>query len=1329
MKRSIVSQVVGAAIAASSFTAIASDEIPQNYNAIHKVNQASSSLTVNTTVSGMKSQYDNKLKRTTFAWAKSNQTVPNLSNVPAPQKNAYAADFYVNQLTGYSPSKTNAIRAVLTSMHDQGHGAKIAKYKQEVVGIEVFNREYNVMMDANHKLVAASGYFAEQGTITKFSNKNLIGESFGQPKTAIETAFKDLGGDTSQLKLQNQIVDGKYTKFNFTPADGYQLLNQPRAKKVYFEHKGDLIAAYYVEVEAGKSGSVDSDFYSYVISSKTGKVLFKHNLTVSDFSYRVYADESGTNKPSNSPHGKVVPAVSKDQEDKTTYDDAPLITLSAGPISTNDAWLAEDATTTNGNNVFAYVDAIAPDGFTSGDFTAELTGPKTFDYKYDTDQRENSVHNRKAATVNLFYLNNYLHNEFYDHGFDEVAGNAQVDNYGRGGAEDDVLRAEVQDHSGFNNANMSTPSDGASPRMQMFLFDSKDAVRGTDHDIKVTIDSTLTDDFERLTLAGFGPEQYRVSGDIARIIDGTAPANDGCEAATNAADLVNKIVLIDRGACSFVQKVTNAQNAGAKGVIIANNQEGDVPALGGGDGDEDITIPSVGINQADGQIIHTALDANTSASAEFFNNKPFKGSSWDNGIVAHEWGHYISNRLVGNSSGLINQQGRSMGEGWGDFHALLLLSDEADLTISGNDKLQKAYAASSYVSSFYRGIRKFPYTTDMEVNPLTFASVTLGDGSDPLFAAPDRRGNAEVHDAGEPWAVMLWDSFVALVNDERHTYSEAKSRMMDYLVAGYKMTPVAPTYTEARDAILAAAFANDEQDYKLILAAFARRGMGLGAVSPDRNDPDHTGVVESTKTELAAFVNHSAAIDANYEGLMVGYCSNDNVLDTGETGTVSFTVANRGSETLTGLVGKVEVLSDHTVTFANEGAISFDDLAPFASVTNIPLEFSLDESGVEEELVLRLTFPDLAEETQGPDSFDVTTLVNYDFETKPLVDNSAIDDMEDVSSVNDWTEVVMVGGKQAIGTRGFDNGGNIGFFESFGFDLGDRALTLENNGFLSDVAIETKPFQVGYGDGLVIDFFHFYAIEENYDAGVIEISINGADWVDVTAAGGKFKVGYDGPVNTSPVQPLSERPVFHGRSISDTGVFGNNETITFDSSLNGNEVRLRFRIASDTNANDLGWWIDNVKFSNVTTPILTNVIAGSGEDFVCDNRLPTVTSISENITVAEGADVTLSIEATDSNQDSLTYSWVQTSGESAKLSAADTSKVTVTAPAVGSDQVLMFEATINDGTATVKRAVSVKVNNVPTSPTPVTSSSSSGGSSGLLGLLLLPLMMLRRRMK
>ncbi len=47
-------------------------------------------------------------------------------------------------------------------------------------------------------------------------------------------------------------------------------------------------------------------------------------------------------------------------------------------------------------------------------------------------------------------------------------------------------------------------------------------------------------------------------------------------------------------------------------------------------------------------------------------------------IVAHEWGHYISQPPHRRRQRPQQQPGRRLGEGWGDFHALLMMVREAD---------------------------------------------------------------------------------------------------------------------------------------------------------------------------------------------------------------------------------------------------------------------------------------------------------------------------------------------------------------------------------------------------------------------------------------------------------------------------------------------------------------------------------------------------------------------------------------------------------------------------------------------------------------------------
>src|SRR5206468_9330227 len=109
--------------------------------------------------------------------------------------------------------------------------------------------------------------------------------------------------------------------------------------------------------------------------------------------------------------------------------------------------------------------------------------------------------------------------------------------------------------------------------------------------------------------------------------------------------------------------------------------------------------------------------------------------------------------------------------------------------------------------------------------------------------------NAEVHNTGEVWCTMLWECYAALLRDiGRLTFAQSQQRMRDYLVAAYKLTPNAPTLLEARDALLAAAFASDATDFQAFWTAFAKRGAGVGAVAPNRFDSNNSGVVESFVT-------------------------------------------------------------------------------------------------------------------------------------------------------------------------------------------------------------------------------------------------------------------------------------------------------------------------------------------------------------------------------------------------------------------------------------------------------------------------------------------------
>lgn len=109
--------------------------------------------------------------------------------------------------------------------------------------------------------------------------------------------------------------------------------------------------------------------------------------------------------------------------------------------------------------------------------------------------------------------------------------------------------------------------------------------------------------------ASFGPALSApgISGQLMPFSDQGVTGQQGCAPfnAINTLAAKNNIIMIDRGTCGFAVKAKNAQLAGAKGVIIANNAAGTPPGLGGAD--PTITIPTVSVSLADAITLKSAL--------------------------------------------------------------------------------------------------------------------------------------------------------------------------------------------------------------------------------------------------------------------------------------------------------------------------------------------------------------------------------------------------------------------------------------------------------------------------------------------------------------------------------------------------------------------------------------------------------------------------------------------------------------------------------------------------------------------------------------------------
>lgn len=482
--------------------------------------------------------------------------------------------------------------------------------------------------------------------------------------------------------------------------------------------------------------------------------------------------------------------------------------------------------TTRGNNVIARDDQDGNNG--RGPLTTESASGLVFDYEYGGPFVNASTY-IDAAQTNVFYMSNAIHDIFYQYGFDEASGNFQENNLGRGGSESDPLNADVQDGSGFNNANFGSTPDGNNPRMQMFLW-NQGAFSGPLLEINNTPIAgeylALDNSFAPGNVQVFIPitEDLVLVTDDNTSTDPSTDVNDGCGVITNAAALSGKIAVVRRGACSFTAKTIEAQNAGAIAILVVNNVAGDT-VMGGADAN--ISIPAYSINMSDGDAIIATMGSNTVNAT--FNAVP-QGfvnvdGDFDNGVIAHEYGHGINTRLV---AGRFNvscvQATESMGEGWADYIGKIITIRNIDNGIALN-------GIGTFVtgqSPGGQGIRPAPYSGDITNNPMTY-ELLRADTANTTYSIP--------HGVGSVWAGMLWDMTWDLIaihgfTDDIYDANSGKGNAiaLNLVVEGMKLTTCNPGFEDGRDAILQA----DMNLYGganqcVIWSAFARRGMGFSA--------------------------------------------------------------------------------------------------------------------------------------------------------------------------------------------------------------------------------------------------------------------------------------------------------------------------------------------------------------------------------------------------------------------------------------------------------------------------------------------------------------------
>lgn len=673
------------------------------------------------------------------------------------------------------------------------------------------------------------------GTVkSKFINSDQV-QSIGSRSALIdvEAAVKSAAVACGIVNPQTRIIGSRGDK---TILDGSDISEKDIEPHLTWfpDADGKLILGYEMQIKM----IGEMDHYQFVIDGRDGSVLNKINykLSCKFDGPGQYANHTHNSSCDDSRHIEIIPSPelpapppNAESSKYRVYElplEAPsfgaskLVTspydLEASPYGWHDLDGADgvDNTTLQGNNVHAFND-------NNGDYQpdSEVDGGQslTFDKVFNADLEPQG--SKEAAAVNLFYMINKMHDFAYQYGFTEAAGNFQLDNYGKGGIGGDYVIGMSQFGNGQgdykNNADFATPSDGNNGQMRMFLWDA------ASDKFHVLSPALIAGSYE------VGDPQFgsaitaeKIEAEVVLALDKVGGTSYFCGDAKNADQMAGKIVAIDRGECDFSAKVYNAQKAGAVAAIIMNFEDQVIGMASGVNGTL-VTIPSVFVSVDVGNKIKEQLANGETVTVKLQvpddSGPSLLDASYDNGVIAHEFGHGISTRLTGGpqNSGCLNSA-EQMGEGWSDFMALVT-------TKRPGDKGTDARGIGTYVqgqTTNGRGIRRYPYSTNMAICPNTFADVATVSG---------------VHAIGEIWCDMLWDLYWAMIDkhgDDGLLYGGdgGNSRAIELVFQAMKIQPCGVGFEDGRDAILEAdRLLYGGENNCLIWDVFARRGLGYNA--------------------------------------------------------------------------------------------------------------------------------------------------------------------------------------------------------------------------------------------------------------------------------------------------------------------------------------------------------------------------------------------------------------------------------------------------------------------------------------------------------------------
>ncbi|KAK0130026.1 Fungalysin/Thermolysin Extracellular metalloproteinase 5 [Cadophora gregata f. sp. sojae] len=370
-----------------------------------------------------------------------------------PAFRAFTKPTYVDTATTLVKSKFPNAEFRVVSNYVSGNGVGHVTFKQTVHGIDIDTADANVNVAKDGSVFSyGSSFFT--GTLP--AESPLTKRDQVDPVLALRAASNALQLDVAAESAQ-AVPEAEVEKYTITGSSG--ALSDPKANLVYFQTGDTLKLSWRVETDIG-----DNWLLSYVDAVTPERVLGVVDY-VSDATYTVYPWE--INDPGHG--GRTIETDPWDlKASEFTWHGTGFTTFN----------------TTRGNNGNAQANWEGDSAFIN-DYR-----PYEQDLAFEYDLDLNGVDPKtyaNASVTQLFYTSNLYHDLLYVLGFNEVAGNFQANNNGKGGLGGDPVTLNAQDGSGVNNANFATPIDGLVPRMRMYIWNYTLPVRDCSFDANVVI--------------------------------------------------------------------------------------------------------------------------------------------------------------------------------------------------------------------------------------------------------------------------------------------------------------------------------------------------------------------------------------------------------------------------------------------------------------------------------------------------------------------------------------------------------------------------------------------------------------------------------------------------------------------------------------------------------------------------------------------------------------------------------------------------------------------------------------------------------------------------